>query len=132
MCGRSAARSSALASPSASADSSGAKRAHSIPPSMPASRTASARRPSVRQRLTFRGGGGRRGDDPVEGRQPDTICDQPTDLVALRIEPTETGGKLPLLGVDVSETGAQSVDGLALRVCRRYLPARPSSAKHAS
>ena len=40
----------------------------------------------------------------------------------LRIEPTETGGKLPLLGVDVSETGAQSVDGLALRFC----PALPA------
>jgi hypothetical protein len=52
-CGRRAATSSPLASPSASADTSGASLAHSIPPSIPASRIASARRPSVRQRLTF-------------------------------------------------------------------------------
>jgi hypothetical protein len=51
--GRSAARSRALASPSASADSRGASFAHSIPPRMPATRTASAWRPSVRQRFTF-------------------------------------------------------------------------------
>ena len=53
MCGRSIAKSSGRASPSASADSNGAKRAHSIPPSIPATRTDRARRPSVRQRLTF-------------------------------------------------------------------------------
>ncbi len=53
MCGRSSARSSALASPSANADSSGAKRPHSTPPSIPASRTARAWRPSVKARFTF-------------------------------------------------------------------------------
>ena len=53
MCGRSCDSCSALASPSASADSSGASFAHSIPPWIPASRTDSAWRPSVRQRFTF-------------------------------------------------------------------------------
>ena len=56
------------------------------------------------------------------GGNPDTIYIAPADLVDLRTEPTETGGTLPLLGVDVSATGAQTVDGLALRV----LPALPA------
>ena len=53
MCGRSAAMSSALASPSARRDKSGARRSHSAPASMPATRSRNALRPSARQRLTF-------------------------------------------------------------------------------
>ena len=53
MCNCNCATSSARASPSASANSSGASFAHSIPPWIPASRTDSAWRPSVKQRFTF-------------------------------------------------------------------------------
>jgi hypothetical protein len=63
-----------------------------------------------------------------KGGSPDTIYVNPADLVTLRTEPTETGGKLPLLGVGVSQTGAQSVDGLALSgSARRSLPGKPWS-----
>ena len=58
----------------------------------------------------------------AEGGSPDTIYISPADMVDLRTEPVETGGKLPLLGVDVSQAGAKTVDGLALRVC----PALPA------
>jgi hypothetical protein len=53
MCGRSVVRSSAVASPSTSFESSGASRSHSLPASIPATRSRKALRPSVRQRLTF-------------------------------------------------------------------------------
>ena len=53
----------------------------------------------------------------ADGGNPDTIFVSPADWVTLRTEPTETGGKLPLLGVEVSQAGAKTVDGVAIRVC---------------
>ena len=53
MCGRSTARSSALASPSAKAESSGSYRAQSAPRWIPDTRRRNARRPSVSNRFTF-------------------------------------------------------------------------------
>jgi HK97 family phage major capsid protein len=53
----------------------------------------------------------------ADGGVPDTIYVSPADWVTLRLEPTETGGKLPMLGVDVSTAGAKSLDGIAFRVC---------------
>jgi hypothetical protein len=41
---------------------------------------------------------------------------QPADYVALRLEPTETGGKLPMLGVEVAQPGAKTIDGVAIRI----------------
>ena len=53
MWGRSVARSSALASPSASAERSGSYLAQSAPRWIPDTRRRNARRPSVRRRFTF-------------------------------------------------------------------------------
>jgi HK97 family phage major capsid protein len=51
------------------------------------------------------------------GGVPNTIWVNPADYVALRLEPVESGGKLPLLGVDASAVGNKTVDGIAIRMC---------------